>query len=173
MTRPTPRPSSTSCTCDVNPPRHWSAATHNACWAGTWKPRPPSMPPRRASRSPDQTRRSGQSGVHSTAPGGGTSRRRLFYRGGVLLRSGEVDIRVEAVGRVVARHEVSAARVDDVEPAHRVEADLEEVTEDEVALWGHLDRIDECVRDGTAELRRGAGVHVPVPVDVGVGLVAD
>jgi len=53
--------------------------------------------------------------------------------------AGEVDVRVQAVGRVVTRNEVGAAGVDHVEPAQAVETDLEEIAEVEVTRGGRLD----------------------------------
>src|SRR5262245_28947742 len=90
-----------------------------------------------------------------------------------LLASDEVDVRVVAVGRVIAGHQVGAAGVDDVEPTLGIEGDLEEVAEVEVAGGCRLVRIGQRVGHGGAELRRGAAVDVPVAVERGVGLVAD
>src|SRR4029077_13404898 len=78
-----------------------------------------------------------------------------------------------AVGRRVAGDEVRAARVDDVEAAQRVEADLEEVAEREVTARRDLDRIDKAVVNGAAEHVLGPGVDVPVAVEGRVGEVAD
>src|SRR5207248_9268379 len=88
-------------------------------------------------------------------------------------RAREVDVGVETVGGVIAGHQVGAARVDDVQPSHRVESDLEEVAEREVAGGRYLHRVDEAVADGAAEAGRGPGVDVPVAVHGLVGEVAD
>src|SRR5207244_12923350 len=92
---------------------------------------------------------------------------------GPLLGSGEIDVRVQAVGRVVTRNQVDAAGIDDVQATEVVEADLEKVAEVEVAGRRGLDRIDQRVGRRAAELRRDPGINVPVAVDRGVGLIAD
>ena len=41
----------------------------------------------------------------------------------------EVDVRVDAIGGVVARNQIRTAGVDDVEATDRIESDLDEIAE--------------------------------------------
>src|SRR5438270_8267023 len=90
-----------------------------------------------------------------------------------LDRAREVDVRVETVRRVVARHEVDASRVNDVEAAAWIEAHLEEVAKHEVTGRRNLDRVDQAVVHRAAKARRRARVHVPVSIHGLVREVAD